>query len=68
MNKPSIKIIKGFMPCGIAPNEWYRPWLEANIGQQYYQWEWRLCPNDVNMIEFVFSNSEDAMLFELTWP
>ena len=24
------------------PNEWYRAWLEANVGRQGWAWDWRI--------------------------
>lgn len=30
------------------PNDFYRPWLEANIGKQGWDWQWGLGPFDVN--------------------
>jgi len=26
------------------PNDHYRPWLEANVGKQGWDWEWKLVP------------------------
>lgn len=29
------------------PNEHYRPWLEENVGRQFWDWSWELQDNDV---------------------
>ena len=29
------------------PNDHYRPWLEANVGRQGWDWNWQVLDNDV---------------------
>lgn len=29
------------------PNDHYRPWMEANIGKQGWDWDWKITGNDV---------------------
>ena len=28
------------------PNDHYRPWLEANVGRQTWDWDWNMLDND----------------------
>lgn len=42
------------------PNDHYRPWLEATVGRQGWDWDWKIGP--VTRIEFF--NSNDAYDFE----
>lgn len=30
------------------PNDHYRPWMEANIGRQGWDWDWKLRDDDVS--------------------
>jgi len=30
------------------PNDHYRPWLEANVGHQTWDWDWDMLDNDVS--------------------
>jgi len=50
------------------PNEYYRPWLEANIGKQGIDWDWELASGDLDRIAIYFTESEHGILFELKWP
>ena len=33
------------------PNDHWRPWLEANIGRQHFDWEWDVNAKDLDMVE-----------------
>ena len=49
------------------PNEYYRPWLEANVGEQGKDWEWDMHSVRENTLEIRFITAESATLFELTY-
>jgi len=54
---------------GFEPNNYYRPWLESNVGEQFLDWNWELDPTDSgDLLRIYFKNKEDAILFELVWP
>lgn len=55
-------------PGDAEPNEHYRPWLEANIGQQGVDWDWEILSVVESTIRIIFSKEEDLLLFELKWP
>lgn len=50
------------------PNEYYRPWLEENVGKQAVDWDWDLSSAGLDILEIYFVTQEHATLFELTWP
>ena len=50
------------------PNQYYRPWLEANVGKQGTDWEWDLSKTNLDTLEIYFAKKEQATLFELKWP
>lgn len=51
------------------PNERYRPWLEKNVGKQGEAWNWNIAPSpNFDLLEIEFSDSEHALLFELSCP
>lgn len=64
-NVPTV-ICRRKFPRG-DPNDLVRPWLEEHIGQQAIDWNWEMCPNNSNLIDYHFVNTEDAVLFELSW-
>ena len=50
------------------PNEWYREWLERNVGRQGWTWDWRvtmLHPEVRDMLVIKFRRERDAILFTL---
>ena len=59
------------------PNEWYRDWLEHQVGRQGWAWDWRVgqthIPRDNPLIEvrdtlkIRFHKEEHAVLFALKW-
>lgn len=53
------------------PNDHYRPWLEANVGRQGWDWNWRLTDNDVaeNILTIKFRRSKEqwATVAALRW-
>ena len=52
------------------PNEWYREWLENNVGRQGWAWDWRyeiLHPEVRDMLIVKFRKEEHAVLFALKW-
>lgn len=53
------------------PNDYYRPWLEANVGQQGWDWDWRLTDNDIAenqlTIKFRKSRTSWASIAALRW-
>lgn len=55
------------LPGNPEPNEYYRPWLEKNIGEQREEWDWNLCRQDLNVLEFYFDKELHGVLFELSW-
>jgi hypothetical protein len=61
--------IRPFMRSGdTEPNEHYRPWLEEHIGEQGVNWNWDIHSVTENTLAIYFAESEQASLFELTWP
>jgi hypothetical protein len=50
------------------PNERYRPWLEKNVGKQGETWNWNISFSNFDLLEIEFLNSEDALLFDLSFP
>ena len=61
--------LRPFMDVGNPePNEYYRPWLEGNIGKQGVDWDWDISNKDYLTLEIYFATQEHATLFELTWP
>jgi len=60
--------IRPFMADGEEPNNYYRSWLEENIGRQGRDWDWELCGTDIDYLEIYFAKREHATLFELKWP
>lgn len=64
------KIRRPFMMGRTAryePNEYYRHWLEENVGIQGQDWEWNIAFHDIDTLEICFATSIHATLFELTW-
>lgn len=53
------------------PNEHYRPWLEANVGRQGWDWNWRVSCNDIEnnplIIKFRRGKEQWATLAALSW-
>lgn len=52
------------------PNEWYREWLEANVGKQGWAWDWRserLHPEVRDMLIIKFRKPESATMFALKY-
>jgi hypothetical protein len=53
------------------PNRWWRDWLEANVGQQGWRWQWRTKITPVtegrDHITIRFRNSKDATAFTLIY-
>lgn len=53
------------------PNEHYRPWMEANVGKQGWDWNWRLTDNDAAenrlTIKFRRSKASLATIAALRW-
>lgn len=49
------------------PNEYYRAWLEENVGEQNKSWSWDLAEDNFELIEFCFADEQHATLFELRW-
>ena len=56
------------------PNEWYREWLETNVGRQGWAWDWRIGPivevsDEVgrDTIRIKFRKAEAATMFALRW-
>ena len=52
------------------PNEWYREWLETNVGRQGWSWDWRstmLHPEVHDALVIKFRRAEDATMFALKW-
>lgn len=65
----TYNVIRSFqLPGDPEPNEHYRPWIEKHIGRQGETWQWRIHSVNDNLLEILFFYSEDAVLFELTWP
>jgi hypothetical protein len=55
------------------PNDHYRPWLEANVGRQYWDWDWAvggfsaISGSDTLRIKFRKRNSHFASMVILLW-
>jgi hypothetical protein len=52
------------------PNEWYREWLETNVGSQGWTWDWRsemLHPEVRDVLIVKFRKATDATAFALKW-
>lgn len=53
------------------PNDHYRPWMEANVGQQGWDWNWRLTDNDAAedrlTIKFRRGRDQWATVAALRW-
>lgn len=53
------------------PNDHYRPWMEANVGRQGWDWNWRLTDNDVaeNILTIKFRRGREqwATVAALRW-
>ena len=50
------------------PNEWYRDWLEHQVGRQGWDWEWRVeTIEDQDYVKLKFRKEEHAVLFALKW-
>ena len=53
------------------PNDHYRPWMEANVGRQGWDWNWRLTDNDlaenILTIKFRRSKASLATIAALRW-
>jgi hypothetical protein len=53
------------------PNDHYRPWMEANVGRQKWDWDWGMANNDVSdnrlTIKIRQKHSECAILAKLMW-
>lgn len=37
-----VMISPGYCVGSADPNDHYRPWLEANVGRQFVDWDWHL--------------------------
>ena len=64
------------------PNDFYRPWLEKNVGRQGWDWQWRhrivttmhspgyedkMITDDKVVIKFRWGKERQAMLANLMW-
>ena len=53
------------------PNDHYRPWMEANVGKQGWDWDWSLIDKDIreNTITIKFRKGKEnyAMMAALLW-
>ncbi len=53
------------------PNDHYRPWMEANVGRQGWDWDWTMMDNDVTenrlTIKFRRAKREWAIVAALKW-
>lgn len=53
------------------PNDHYRPWMEANVGRQGWDWDWCMRDNDIAdntlTIKFRRAKREHAMIVGLMW-
>lgn len=53
------------------PNDHYRPWMEANVGRQKWDWDWGMANTDVSAnrltIKFQKKHKEAAMIAKLQW-
>lgn len=53
------------------PNDHYRPWMEANVGRQCWDWDWDLLGSDARdnslTIKFRRGKEQQAMEAALKW-
>lgn len=53
------------------PNDHYRPWMEANVGRQKWDWDWGLANMDATdnrlTIKIRQKHKESAILAKLQW-
>lgn len=53
------------------PNDHYRPWMEANVGRQNWDWSWDMRDNDVaeNVLSIKFRKGKEqyASMVALKW-
>lgn len=50
------------------PNDHYRPWLEANVGRQGWDWDWRLSDNCRDlMVRFRRGKRDSMVQFSMKW-
>lgn len=49
------------------PNDFWRVWLETNVGKQGWQWEWRIHNTGDDLLAIRFRKPEDATLFALKY-
>ena len=61
------------LQCGTSadPNDHYRPWMEANVGRQNWDWSWDMRDNDVadNVLSIKFRKGKEqyASMVALKW-
>lgn len=48
------------------PNDHWRPWLEKNVGRQYWSWDWRIS-TDCQNVEIQFRKKQDMLHFTMRW-
>jgi len=53
------------------PNDHYRPWMEANVGRQGWDWNWGMANNDVSdnrlTIKIRQKHQDCAIIAKLMW-
>ena len=53
------------------PNDHYRPWMEANVGRQKWDWDWGMAGDDVSAnrltIKIRRKHQEHAIIAKLMW-
>ena len=53
------------------PNDHYRPWMEANVGRQKWDWDWGMADRDATdnrlTIKIRQKHSECAIIAKLMW-
>lgn len=53
------------------PNDHYRPWMEANIGRQGWDWDWTMADNDVAANQLTIKvrrkYQDHAIMLALRW-
>jgi hypothetical protein len=53
------------------PNDHYRPWMEANVGQQGWDWNWGMANNDVSdnrlTIKIRQRHQDCAIIAKIMW-
>jgi len=53
------------------PNDFYRPWMEANVGKQKWDWDWGFVGNDVSnnclTIKVRQTKAKYATMIALNW-